>query len=453
MKAVHHSNSPILSVMSKIHIRTLFIPLIILAFLIPNLLIFFTIYRGIKQSFHAHLQISNSQIQAIALPIIDRVAVIALITIVLVVVAVWFVVQFVFLKPMAHFNAHMQAISNRDLTHPLADSVATNKEFSIMKQNMKEMTRSLVEMIGLINEKSGKISASSQGLTASTEENKATADEIAHSLQEVASGADEQLHRVNAARKETDEINLSISSITLQTIQLADASKESTETVTTGEKNVHLATERMTTIKKTVHTLSGLIENLSRQTNDINVIIQAINDIADQTQILSFNAAIEAARAGEQGRGFAVVAEEIRKLADQSADSAQQVHQIITKIQDETDQVVHSMETGVSEVSEGMNAVDLTDQSFRKIEKYFSSIKSQIENVDKDVNTISISSFRAASSYQAMEDSAHRMSTGTQTISAATEEQAGSVEEVAGNASRLSLVADELNQIVSSFKL
>lgn len=452
MKVFHKLIETSLSVMSKIHIRALFIPLIVLVFLIPNILIFFTVRQGVEHAFQSHLHFSNQQIQAITLPIIGKVAWIAVITLVVVVIAIWFAVKIIFLNPMTIFNTHMQAISKHDLTHLLDKSVATNKEFMIMKNNMEAMTHSLSGMIDLINEKSGKIAASSQELTATTEENKSVTDEIANSLQEVASGADEQLHRVNAARKETDEINLAISSITLQTIQLADASKESTETVAVGEKNVHLATERMTTLKESVHTLSELVAHLSNRTNAINVIIQAINDIADQTQILSFNAAIEAARAGEQGRGFAVVASEIRKLADQSAGSAQQVHQIIAKIQEETSQVVQSMKTGVSEVSKGMEAVELTDQSFRKIEQYFSSIKSQIEHVDKGVNTISISSFRAASSYQSLEDFAHKTSSSTQTISAATEEQAGSVEQVANSASQLSLVADELNQIASSFK-
>lgn len=453
MKAINKSLESVLAFTAKIHIRALFIPLIFLVFLIPNIFVFFTIYRGVEKLCQTKLHLSQAGINAIAFPIIGNVALIALISIIVVIVCIWFAVQFIFLSPMAHFNEHMKAISQRTLTGKLKKTDATNKEFQLLKNNLEEMTQSLRSIIDTISEKSRKVSTSSQELTATAEENKAVSDEITGSLQAVAAGAVEQLERVNGASRETEEITKAIASITMQTIQLASAAGESAQSVTEGQENMHLATDRMNKIKGTVTKLSGLISNLSNQTNEINKIIRAINEIADQTQILSFNAAIEAARAGEQGRGFAVVAEEIRKLADQSANSAQQVHQIVTKIQDETHQVVDSMQTGVTEVDQGMEAVQLTDQSFKQVEDYFHSIKQQIDSVDSDVNKISISSFKVASTYQALEASAHQTSSKTQAISAATEEQAGAVEEVANSATALAIIAEDLNKLVTSFKV
>ncbi|MFT8708729.1 MAG: methyl-accepting chemotaxis protein [Sporolactobacillus sp.] len=453
MKAFKKPLASILAFTSKIRIRALFLPLVVLVFLIPNIFVFLTIYHGIKNLCLTKLHLSQSAVNATALPIIGNVALIALISIVIVSVCIWFAVQIIFLTPMAHFNAHMQAISNRELTGKLSKMDETNKEFKIMKDNLEAMTQSLRSIINTISEKSNNVSQSSQSLTATAEENKAVSDEIAGSLNEVASSAIRQLDQVNSATKETEEITNAIVSITMQTIQLSSSAKKSAQSVKDGQKNMHQATARMGAIKTTVNTLSELVTNLSNQTNEINKIIQVINDIADQTQILSFNAAIEAARAGEQGRGFAVVAEEIRKLADQSAGSAQHVHQIVTKIQTETGQVVDSMQTGVAEVEQGMEAVQMTDRSFKQVETYFNSIKSQVDTVDNEVNKISISSFKASATYKDIEASANTTSSKTQAISAATEEQAGAVEEVANSATALALIAEELHKMVSSFKV
>jgi methyl-accepting chemotaxis protein len=114
----------------------------------------------------------------------------------------------------------------------------------------------------------------------------------------------------------------------------------------------------MRLIHDTVQDLSKVIRGLGERSKEIGEIVAVITKISSQTNLLALNAAIEAARAGEHGRGFAVVADEVRKLAEQSAQSAQQISELITHIQKETLNAVQSMDQATKEVQSGLDVVD-----------------------------------------------------------------------------------------------
>lgn len=160
--------------------------------------------------------------------------------------------------------------------------------------------------------------------------------------------------------------------------------------------------------------------------------VEVITGIAGQTSLLSLNAAIEAARAGERGRGFAVVAEEVRRLAEQSADAAREIHNLAAAIRDGAAKATAGMREGVKEVESGTLVAAEAGDLFRKISETIRSLDAQIHNV-------------AAS--------AEEISAGVQNVAGAAEEQTAALEEISASAGSLAGLAAELLLAVEKFKL
>lgn len=174
------------------------------------------------------------------------------------------------------------------------------------------------------------------------------------------------------------------------------------------------------------------IDGLSEKSKEINQIVELITGVAEQTNLLALNAAIEAARAGEQGRGFAVVAEEVRKLAEQSAGASNQIKNLITAIQAESQRAVESMAEGGKDVEEGSRVVQEVGDLLNRIIASVQGLSSQI---------------------QAVASATEQMSSGVQSVAASTEEQTATIEEVSASADSLAQLAEDLSRLIGKFKV
>jgi methyl-accepting chemotaxis protein len=185
----------------------------------------------------------------------------------------------------------------------------------------------------------------------------------------------------------------------------------------------------------------------------IGEITETITSIADQTNLLALNAAIEAARAGEAGRGFAVVAEEVRKLAEGSAEAVRKIGSLIRSIQSETNRAVNAIETSSKEVQEGKVHVAKIADVFIEINKAAEEANrmavevaaagqarvSEVERVVKAINEVAAIAKESASTVQE--------------VSSSTEEQTASMEEMSASAQELARLAMDLKEAVGKFKL
>lgn len=225
------------------------------------------------------------------------------------------------------------------------------------------------------------------------------------------------------------------------------------DAVKEGNKAIETTLTQMESIKKNTLQLSNRIEGLGNLSQQISNIIDVITNISEQTNLLALNAAIEAARAGEHGKGFAVVADEVRNLAEESSHSAEQIKEMIGKIQNETTQTVESMNTTNKQVEKGMEVANNAGESFTDITGYVDTITAQIKNVVSKVEAISDGAEEFTQAFKKISDIAENTTAETQNVSAATEQQLASMEEISNFATSLTEIARELEQTVEQFKL
>lgn len=192
---------------------------------------------------------------------------------------------------------------------------------------------------------------------------------------------------------------------------------------------------------------------VAERSNEIERINEVITNIAGQTNLLALNAAIEAARAGEHGKGFAVVAAEVRKLAEQSAQSAEQIAALVTLIQNETKQTTESIDSALAEVKEGMDVTTKAGTSFATINKTVTDLAAQIKEVTATVEELSIGTAQVTQAVFEVNGVAEEAASSTQNAAAATEEQLASMEEITASSTALASLAQELQESIQRFKV
>jgi methyl-accepting chemotaxis protein len=195
----------------------------------------------------------------------------------------------------------------------------------------------------------------------------------------------------------------------------------------------------MRVISEVVKTSADNISKLGDSSKKIGEIMSVIDDIADQTNLLSLNAAIEAARAGEQGRGFAIVADSVGKLAISTASATKEVADMIQGIQIDTETAVKAMEKGTTEVQSG---IKLADNAGNSIQGILTGINELLDMINK----IAIESEEQSATSE-------QISKNVSTISEVIASSARNVEDVAITANNLAKMTETLSSLVSQFKV
>lgn len=355
-------------------------------------------------------------------------------------------------KPMIVMAEAANRIASGDLTANQLD-VRNRDEIGNLAQSFNLMARNLRNLIQQVGLSAEQVAASAEQLTASAEQTSKATEQITVTVQEVASGTDRQVQSVDAAVQTIGEMSAGVQQIAANTHHVSEAATQASEKASHGRESIQVAVEQMNSIHRTVNSISDVIQRLGERSQQINKIVNAITDIASQTNLLALNAAIEAARAGEHGRGFAVVADEVRKLAEQSSQSAKEIAQLVNSIQSETQTAVDSMEAGTQEVASGIKVVHTAGDSFEQILHSIQNLVGQIQEVSAAAQQMSSQTQSVVNTIKAISEVSETTAAGTQNVSAASEEQLASMEEITSSAAALSRMAEDLQSLVKQFKL
>lgn len=370
---------------------------------------------------------------------------------IIIAISVGYLLSSLLTKNIRKISEVVHLISKGDFTQKV--EVKSQDELGALAKDVNYMINSMSELIHSVNGASENVFQSSDNLVLLSERASHSAKEVASAGEEVAKGATKQALDSESSLKNTQLMTENIQNLTNNLFKMIELTKE---TASLNEENAQ-AVESLRNRNEKNNLANEKTEtavlNLEKQSLQIDNFVQIISTIADQTNLLALNASIEAARAGEHGRGFAVVAEEIRKLAEESSDAAEQIMNIVINIQKGSQSTVQIMEEVKLSSSEQNEAVKRVEHSFETIFKAIESMESIIDVLSKDIEILDKSKLEIFDSISNIASVSEEAAAASEEVSASIQEQSEIVENVSHAAEELKHLAKLLQEDIQKFKV
>ncbi|ADU29106.1 methyl-accepting chemotaxis protein [Evansella cellulosilytica] len=357
------------------------------------------------------------------------------------------------LKPIKEVSDKIEELANNegDLTQRL--SINRKDEVGKLAHNFNSLLDSLQDLLGAILNKGQDVTQNTNALAENTEEMVQFSDEVTKNVQISAGLAMEQEDGNKRNLQSINRITKIVSEIKERSLLVSNKSNHSNKEVQKADEDVRTLLQLMSEIQESVWKSSKNVSNLGNRSAEIGNIVDMITNITEQTNLLALNASIEAARAGEHGVGFAVVANEVRKLAEQSAQSAKQISELVNEIQAETSNAVVEMKNGTGQFDSGMeklkdlsgnlkNVYNSSKISTEEVDKIFLEIDHLLSKVEDVEGVIHDNSQKSAESSKHIHE-----------VAASSEEQLSSIQEIQASIGQTAKFAKELRELLNQFKI
>lgn len=356
----------------------------------------------------------------------------------------------IIIKPIKSLLAATKEIRQGHLDNTLQKK--SNDEIGQLTDEFVLMKDSIKAMVDKVNETADMVNSSAEILTANAVETSHVSEQISAAIQSVAVGSEEQTRGMESVADAVAVVNNEIRDIAKNTEAMVISTNETVQGAKEGQAVVDSTVQQMSLIQNSVKESNTTIELLQERSQEIGQFLKVITEIADQTNLLALNAAIEAARAGEAGKGFAVVAEEVRKLAEQSNQSAKQIAVLVNEIQKDTLTSVKTMRRVTDEVKDGINITNNTKEKFNMISSSMENMSAQMENILDAAKNINASIVEVAGSVDQVTSIAKENSQNSMNVSASSQEQLAAIEEITVSTQSLAKIADELVEVTQIYR-
>jgi len=361
------------------------------------------------------------------------------------------------LKPLETLNAVAEKIAAGKLSEAqnlLENSqIKGNDEIASLSQSFRQMINGMHEMVVDITDSAYEMVGTFQSLSENIQSAQLSSENITTAIKSVSSSAQQQKTSMFETSNAIEEMAAGVQRIAESSSLIAESSTDIIKQVEIGNEEIEKTIKQIESMRETVVKTSLKIQKLGSQVKEVEVILGAITEISEQTNLLSLNANIEAARAGEHGKGFAVVAKEVKKLSEQAKHSTQRIAELLQQFQTVTIEAVQEMDLGTEEVEKGTIAVHRVGEAFQTISQAIYATNNEIQEVSAVTEEISAGSQQISASVEQSAFLTKEAASNALKVTQSAEEQMKTMIEIANSTKVLENISEKLEQAVKKFTL
>lgn len=345
----------------------------------------------------------------------------------------------------------LKRVADGDLTVEIHSK--RKDEFRLLTDGIASMIHNMKKLITDITEASEELTGAAVQVSDSSNMFMQTSRNIQLSISEIEKGVTRLDTDSADCLNQMDGLSGKITSVSENASEISQLTATAGGCIVEGMQSMEGLTESAKSTTRITAEVITAIEALEEKSRSIGNIIEAINEIASQTNLLSLNASIEAARAGDAGKGFAVVAEEIRKLADQSLMSANQIGDIIDEMISNTVDVVDVAKQAESVVASQEGAVESTTRSFREIDKQVSRLMEALQMISDSVDNMDSDRSATLESIESISAVSAQAAASSQEVYATADKQLSAITKLETASDQLQKRASQLRESLQQFTL